>query len=43
MLLAKLEEECQEKFDGEVEVKLVKIIGCHVLRTPVPERLPRFP
>ena len=43
MLLAKLKEECQENFDGELEAKKVKIIGCHVPRAPVPERLARLP
>ena len=42
-LLAKLKEECQENFHGELEAKQVKIIGCHVPRAPVPERLARFP
>ena len=39
MLLAKLKEECQENFNGELEAKLVKIIGCHVPQALVPERL----
>ena len=43
VLLAKVKEECQENFDGELEAKQVKIIGCHVARMPVPERLARLP
>ena len=30
MLLSKLKEECQENFNGKLEVKEEKIIGCHV-------------
>ena len=30
-------------FDGELEAKQVKMIGCHVPRAPVPERLARLP
>ena len=43
MLLDKLKEDYQENFDGELEAKLVKIIGCHVPRAPVPGRLARLP
>ena len=43
MALAKLKEDYQENFDGELEAKQVKIIGCHVPRAPVPERLARLP
>ena len=43
MILGKLKEECQENFDGELEAKSVKIIGCHVRRAQVPERLARLP
>ena len=42
VLLAKLKEYCQQNFDGELESKQVKIIGCHVPRAPVPERLASF-
>ena len=42
MLLAKLKEECQENFNGELEAKLMKIIGCCVPRVPVPEWLVKF-
>ena len=42
VFLAKLKEEFQQNFDGELEAKKVKIIGCHVARAPVPERLARF-
>ena len=37
MFLAKLKEEFQQNFDGELEVKKVKIIGCHATLAPVPE------
>ena len=43
VLLAKLKEECQENFDGELDVKYVKIKGCHVPQVPVPERLVHLP
>ena len=43
VFLAILKEECQVNFDGELEVKQVKIIGCHVPRAPVPERLVCLP
>ena len=43
MLLAKLKEECQENFDGELEAKEIKIIGCHAPRAPVTERVARLP
>ena len=43
MLLAKLKEEYQENFNGELEAKLMKIIGCCVPRVPVPEWLARLP
>ena len=33
MFSAKLKQECQENFDGELEAKYVKIIGCHVIRS----------
>ena len=39
----KKKEECQENFDGELEAKKVKIIGCYVHRASVPERLARLP
>ena len=35
---AVLQEEYQDNFDGEIEVKQVKIIGCHVPLVPVPEQ-----
>ena len=38
ILCAALQEECQDNFDGEIEVKQVKIIGCHVPLVPVQER-----
>ena len=43
MLPAKLKEGFQENFDGELEVKYVKIVGCHVPRTPVQEQLAHLP
>ena len=43
LLLAKLKEGCHENFDGDLESKRVKIIGCHVPLAPVPERLVRLP
>ena len=43
MLLAILKEERQENFDGDLEAKYVKIIGCHVPRVPVPEWLDCLP
>ena len=35
---AVLQEEYQDNFDGEIEVKQVKIIGCHVPLVLVPEQ-----
>ena len=35
---AVLQEEYQDNFDGEIEVKQVKIIGCHAPLVPVPEQ-----
>ena len=43
MLLAILKEERQKNFDDDLEAKYVKVIGCHVPRVPVPERLARLP
>ena len=37
MFLAKLKEEFQQNFDGELEANKVKIIGCHATLAPVPE------
>ena len=41
--MAKLKEERQENFNGKLEAKQVKIIGCHVPHAPAPERLARLP
>ena len=43
MFPAKLKEGFQENFDGELEVKCVKIVGFHVPRTPLQERLAYLP
>ena len=32
-----------ENFDDELQAKLVKIIGCHVLQTPIPKWLAHLP
>ena len=40
---ANASEECQENSDDELGAKQVKIIGCHVSRAPVPERIARLP